>query len=109
MSGDAGRIGASRIEPADVRAVVTVFVGEYGTVPPGGVPQEALLSDLDVDSLGLVDLLTLLEREFGVEVPDERIAGISSVADLIDEVVAVSLPGGAHGPGRGDDERSPLS
>ena len=44
--------------------------------------------DLEVDSLGVVELLMALEDEFGVRIPDEEAENITSVGEAIDMVVA---------------------
>ena len=43
-------------------------------------------SDLDVDSLGVVELLMALEDEFGVKIPDEEAEHIHTVGQAIDLV-----------------------
>jgi len=42
--------------------------------------------DLDVDSLGVVELLMALEDEFGVKIPDEEAESIMTVGQAIDIV-----------------------
>lgn len=42
--------------------------------------------DLDVDSLGVVELLMALEDEFGVKIPDEEAESIMTVGQAIDVV-----------------------
>lgn len=42
--------------------------------------------DLDVDSLGVVELLMALEDEFGVKIPDEDAEAIMTVGQAIDMV-----------------------
>ena len=42
--------------------------------------------DLDADSLDLVELIMALEEEFGVEVPEEELEGIETVAQAYDLV-----------------------
>ena len=42
--------------------------------------------DLDVDSLGVVELLMALEDEFGVKIPDEEAEHIHTVGQAIDLV-----------------------
>ena len=44
--------------------------------------------DLDVDSLGVVELLMALEDEFGVRIPDEEAENITAVGQAVDLVVA---------------------
>lgn len=44
--------------------------------------------DLEVDSLGVVELLMALEDEFGVKIPDEDAESIHTVGQAIDMVQA---------------------
>lgn len=43
--------------------------------------------DLEVDSLGVVELLMALEDEFGVKIPDEEAEEIATVGEAVDVVV----------------------
>lgn len=42
--------------------------------------------DLEVDSLGVVELLMALEDEFGVKIPDEEAEDIRTVGQAVDMV-----------------------
>lgn len=44
--------------------------------------------DLEVDSLGVVELLMAMEDEFGVKIPDEEAEHIRTVGQAIDLVAA---------------------
>ncbi|MDK1018061.1 MAG: acyl carrier protein [Actinomycetota bacterium] len=44
--------------------------------------------DLEVDSLGVVELLMALEDNFGVQIPDEEAESIGTVSQAVDVVVA---------------------
>lgn len=44
--------------------------------------------DLEVDSLGVVELLMALEDDFGVRIPDEEAENITSVGEAVDLVLA---------------------
>ncbi len=48
--------------------------------------------DLEVDSLGVVELLMALEDEFGVAIPDEEAENITTVGEAVD-LVAGKLDG----------------
>lgn len=47
---------------------------------------DALLTDVDIDSLDLVELTQVLQDEFEVTVPANAFADVASVGDLIDVV-----------------------
>lgn len=44
--------------------------------------------DLEVDSLGVVELLMALEDNFGVKIPDEEAENITTVGEAVDLVAA---------------------
>lgn len=43
----------------------------------------SLTEDLGADSLDLVDLMMSFEDEFGLEIPDEALENIKTVADVV--------------------------
>ncbi len=43
----------------------------------------SLKEDLDIDSLDLIDLVMSLEDEFSVELPDEALADMKTVGDIV--------------------------
>lgn len=43
----------------------------------------SLKEDLDIDSLDLIDLVMSLEDEFSVELPDEALAEMQTVGDIV--------------------------
>lgn len=46
-----------------------------------------LTTDLDFESLDLVDLVVAFEDEYGVEIPDKDIKTLQTVKDIIDYIV----------------------
>lgn len=49
------------------------------SVDAAQVVPEATFKDLDADSLDLVEFVMALEEEFGIEVPDEDLEGVTTV------------------------------
>ncbi len=45
-----------------------------------------MMSDLEFSSLDVILVITEIENEFGVEIPDEYIIGIVTVGDVVDVV-----------------------
>ncbi len=43
----------------------------------------SLFDELDIDSLDLVDLVMTLEDEFSIELPDEALADMKTVGDVV--------------------------
>ncbi|MCL2489015.1 MAG: acyl carrier protein [Oscillospiraceae bacterium] len=63
-----------------VKAILsTQFDVEEETITPA----TSISDDLGADSLDVVDMLMSLEDEFDVEIPDEEIERIRTVADLV--------------------------
>jgi acyl carrier protein len=63
-----------------------VLVTELG-LDASKINEEARFEeDLDVDSLGVVELLMALEDEFGVKIPDEEAESIMTVGQAVDMV-----------------------
>ena len=54
------------------------------------VTLEAKFTDLDVDSLDLVELAQIVEDEYGIEVNDADLDKIETVADVVELVAARS-------------------
>lgn len=44
------------------------------------------ISDLGIDSLGMLEIVGEMEREFKIQIPDDQLVGISTVAQLVDLV-----------------------
>ncbi len=65
-----------------------LLVDELG-IERDDITQEAKFEeDLDVDSLGVVELLMALEDNFGVKIPDEEAEQITTVGEAVDLVEA---------------------
>ncbi len=63
-----------------------LLVDELG-IGRDAIAQDAKFEeDLDVDSLGVVELLMALEDNFGVKIPDEEAEQIRTVGEAVDLV-----------------------
>ena len=49
-------------------------------------PDASFIDDLGADSLDIVELVMLIEKEFNIEIPDEDAEKISTVQDSIDYI-----------------------
>ena len=68
--------------------VVTKYLVEQFDVPPDKVTLEAnLFEDLELDSIDALDMVGLLEARLGVQVDEEEIRSIRTVADVADYIV----------------------
>jgi acyl carrier protein len=50
------------------------------------VTEDAKIAQLGIDSLGMLELVGQMERELGVQIPDEQLVGIQTVRQLLDIV-----------------------
>jgi len=66
--------------------VKNVIMDQLGVSADAVVPEASFLDDLGADSLDLVELVMVLEEEFGQEIPDEDAEKIKTVQDAIDYI-----------------------
>lgn len=53
-------------------------------IEPSTITMESkLIDDLKADSLDIVELIMDLEQEFDVEIPDEELPKVQTVADIV--------------------------
>ncbi|MFQ5948773.1 MAG: acyl carrier protein [Acidimicrobiia bacterium] len=72
--------------------LVGLLVDELGIERDKITMEATFEEDLEVDSLGVVELLMALEDSFGVKIPDEEAESITTVSEAID-MVMVKLGG----------------
>ncbi|MDX3376668.1 acyl carrier protein [Streptomyces sp. ME02-6991-2A] len=66
-------------------AFVAQTIEEVSGVPASDAsPEKLLVDELGIDSLSLVEITFTLQKVAGVEIPEEEMAGVRSVADLVD-------------------------
>jgi acyl carrier protein len=53
-----------------------------------GVAESTSIAELGIDSLGMLEIIGSLERELRIQIPDESLAGIVTVKDLLNAVEA---------------------
>lgn len=76
------------MERAEVEAKLTdVLVDELGLDRDRITAEARFEDDLEVDSLGVVELLMALEDTFGVTIPDEEAEEIETVGQAVDVVL----------------------
>jgi acyl carrier protein len=50
------------------------------------VEERMAISELGIDSLGMLEIIGSLERELKIQIPDESLAGVTTIKDLLDVV-----------------------
>jgi acyl carrier protein len=75
------------MERAEIESKMTeLLVEELGLDADKITMEAAFEEDLEVDSLGVVELLMALEDNFGVTIPDEEAESIGTVGQAVDIV-----------------------
>jgi len=76
------------MERAEIETkLVDLLVDELGIERDKITMDATFEEDLDVDSLGVVELLMALEDSFGVKIPDEEAENITTVGEAVDVVI----------------------
>jgi acyl carrier protein len=72
---------------ADQQEVLTglaEIVNEVAGVPADSVQlDKSFTDDLDIDSLSMVEIAVQTEDKYGVKIPDEDLAGLRTVGDVV--------------------------
>lgn len=77
------------MERAEIESKFTeLLVSELGLDEEKINPDARFEEDLEVDSLGVVELLMALEDEFDVTIPDEEAENLTTVREAVELVVA---------------------
>ena len=71
------------------------------------ISESTVISELGIDSLGMLEIVGSMERELKIQLPDKALASIQTVEDLIDLVekkqaapgAAPKAPGGSTASG----------
>lgn len=72
---------------SDIAAKVKDLICQSLGVSLGEIqPASSFIDDLGADSLDIVELVMLIEKEFNIEIPDEDAEKISTVQDAIDYI-----------------------
>jgi acyl carrier protein len=70
-------------EKTIVELVQQIIVEQLGVPPERVTPEANLINDLCADSLDYVELALAFEEEFDIEVPDDEMEKIRTVADAV--------------------------
>lgn len=70
-------------EGPDVLTAIREHLSGRGIDAAKVVPEAHLLRDLDLDSLDTMELTLGLEDHFGIEIPDQDLEGLTTVADAV--------------------------
>ena len=71
----------------EIRADLAEIVNEVAGVDADDVQLEkSFVDDLDIDSLSMVEIAVQAEDKFGVKIPDDELAKLTTVQDAVDYI-----------------------
>ncbi|MBQ0121391.1 MAG: acyl carrier protein [Bacteroidales bacterium] len=68
--------------------VVSIIVDKLGVSESEVTPEATFTQDLGADSLDTVELIMELERQFDIQIPEDKAEGIQTVGDAISYIEA---------------------
>jgi acyl carrier protein len=68
----------------EIRRDLADIVNEIAGVPTADVQlDKSFTDDLDLDSLGMVEVVVAAEEKFGVKIPDDQVKNLATVGDAV--------------------------
>lgn len=77
------------MERTEIMERVGAIAADVLGIDPEEISEETTFDDLDADSLDRLQLVTAMEDEFDIEIPDEQLEAIGSVADAVQAIESV--------------------
>ena len=72
---------------AEILSGLAEIVEEVAGIDTAEVTTEkSFVDDLDIDSLSMVEIAVQAEDKFGVKIPDDELAKLSTVSDAVDYI-----------------------
>jgi acyl carrier protein len=82
----------------DIQARIIELVAKSKDLPASAVHMESTFDELQVDSLDKINLSFAVEEMFSIEIPDENLNSLKTVADVVhgvEQLLAAKPPGAA--------------
>lgn len=74
------------MERSEIFATIVDIASDVLGVDAGTITEQTTFDDLNADSLDRLQLVTAMEDEFELEIADEKLMAIASVADAIEAI-----------------------
>ncbi|MET0657909.1 MAG: acyl carrier protein [Steroidobacteraceae bacterium] len=82
----------------DIQSRLTILIADKMGISIGEVNPQCSLADLQADSLDAVEILILVEAEFGIDICDEDAENLRTVGDLERHIFDASAMTFQNGP-----------
>ena len=83
----------------NVQAKIKHLIAKHLAVPEDQVtPDAKIILDLGADSLDTIELVMVMEEEFGIDIPDaeaEKLQTVQDVVDLVGRITGDAAPAAA--------------
>lgn len=76
------------LDRSEVFAKVCDIAVDVLGIEPDSLNEQTTFDDLEADSLARLQLVTAMEDEFDLEIDDEKLLSINSVADAVDAILS---------------------
>ena len=71
----------------EIIAGIAEIIEEVTGIEPSEItPEKSFVDDLDIDSLSMVEIAVQTEDKYGVKIPDEDLAGLRTVGDVVNYI-----------------------
>ena len=70
-----------------IEKINTFLIDEFEIEPELLTPEASLKESLNIDSLDFVDLIVIIEKNFGFKVKAEDMAGVKTLQDFYDYII----------------------
>ncbi|MFD4294447.1 meromycolate extension acyl carrier protein AcpM [Rhodococcus sp. NPDC058505] len=78
----------------EIIAGIAEIIEEVTGIEPSEVTiEKAFVDDLDIDSLSMVEIAVQMEDKYGVKIPDEDLASLRTVGDVVTYVQKLEAEG----------------
>lgn len=86
---------------ADLLILFQETATEVGEKDFPSLAEDTAIGELGIDSLGMLEIIGSMERRLRIALPDEALAGVRTVRELVDLVYARQDPAKQEGAGSG--------
>lgn len=71
--------------------IINIIANKLSKKPEEIKRTSRLVEDLQADSLDVVELLMMLEDEYGITIPDEEAVKLNTIGDIVDFLSSVNV------------------
>src|SRR5271166_393803 len=78
-----GKLNVTVSQEEIIAGIAEIIEEVTGIEPSEVTPEKSFVDDLDIDSLSMVEIAVQTEDKYGVKIPDEDLAGLRTVGDVV--------------------------